>query len=292
MDPTADGSSTFNIKTMLNDNWDKIDAAVASVEEATIAPGAATDTVIGTRTGDPTLASPASTGTLTQLFGWIMGRIKAITGKTNWYDAPDITLASLNAHKSRHATGGADAIAPSDIGAAAATDLSTTNSAVTALSTTVGTKANQSDLTTTNATVAGHLAETATSTQIGHVEIVETPASGAPVVPTRCASFQETKITGTTAQTVLTYTPQANHNFELNLSIRVVTATTTVTILVTYTDAGGAESYYVLNAQSCAVGNYACVPFAFNAVNTGAITVSVTTGIVNQVYVSGALKAV
>ncbi len=88
------------------------------VQASGLGAGSATDIVIGNRTGDPTLATPASTGTLTQLFGWIMGRIKAITGKTNWYDAPDITLASLNAHKSRHATGGADALAPSDIGAA------------------------------------------------------------------------------------------------------------------------------------------------------------------------------
>lgn len=28
-DPTLDGNDTFNIKTMLNDNWDKIDGAVA-----------------------------------------------------------------------------------------------------------------------------------------------------------------------------------------------------------------------------------------------------------------------
>lgn len=80
--------------------------------------GSATDSVIGNRTGDSTLANPASTGTLTQLLGWIMGRIKAITGTTNWYDTPDITLATLNIHKSRHAIGGSDVIAPSDIGAA------------------------------------------------------------------------------------------------------------------------------------------------------------------------------
>ena len=30
-DPTADGSDTFNIKTMLNENWDKVDANAARV---------------------------------------------------------------------------------------------------------------------------------------------------------------------------------------------------------------------------------------------------------------------
>lgn len=33
-DPTTDGNETFNIKTMLNDNWDKIDVAVGDLQEA------------------------------------------------------------------------------------------------------------------------------------------------------------------------------------------------------------------------------------------------------------------
>lgn len=32
-DPVADGNDTFNIETMLNENWDKIDAAVGQLEE-------------------------------------------------------------------------------------------------------------------------------------------------------------------------------------------------------------------------------------------------------------------
>ncbi|CAM4425079.1 phage tail protein [Paenibacillus phoenicis] len=32
-DPIADGNETFNIQTMLNDNWDKIDAAIGDVRE-------------------------------------------------------------------------------------------------------------------------------------------------------------------------------------------------------------------------------------------------------------------
>lgn len=131
VDPATDGSLTFNIQTMINDNFDKIDSAIPAAQAAAqsytdskfpvsaseLSNGAATDAVIGNRTGDPTLASPSSTGTMTQLFGWLMGRVKAISGSTNWYDPPDITLAVLNAHKSRHATGGADVILPSDIGA-------------------------------------------------------------------------------------------------------------------------------------------------------------------------------
>lgn len=32
-DPTTDGNDTFNIKTMLNDNWDKIDNAVGDLKK-------------------------------------------------------------------------------------------------------------------------------------------------------------------------------------------------------------------------------------------------------------------
>lgn len=136
----------------------------------------------------------------------------------------------------------------------------------------------------------GSVPSNASPAAAGLVEVVE--AATTPVVPTRVASVQEVEITGTSAQNILTYTPQANNNFELNLSFRVVTGTTTVTITVTYTDAGGNETYYVLNAQSCSVGNYACVPFTFNAITSGVITVSVTASVANQVYVSGSLKAV
>ncbi len=37
-------------------------------------------------------------GKLTQWVSWIANRIKAITGKTNWYEAPDITLAQTRDH--------------------------------------------------------------------------------------------------------------------------------------------------------------------------------------------------
>lgn len=64
-----------------------------------LAAGAATDTVIGNRTADQTLAVPGNIGTLTQLLSWIAGRIKAVSGTTNWYDAPADTIANLSANK-------------------------------------------------------------------------------------------------------------------------------------------------------------------------------------------------
>lgn len=61
-----------------------------------IASNGITDTHIGNRTVDPTLAPSGVVGTITQLFSWIANRIKAITGKANWYDAPATTLEDVN----------------------------------------------------------------------------------------------------------------------------------------------------------------------------------------------------
>jgi len=62
-------------------------------------------------------ATPAASGVLQTILDYIVTQIKKITGKTNWYDTPSITLETLKAHKSRHATGGQDALTPADIGA-------------------------------------------------------------------------------------------------------------------------------------------------------------------------------
>ena len=51
-----------------------------------------TDTHIGSRTINDALASPASTGTLTQLLSWIGAIVKGITGKSSWLTAPRTTL--------------------------------------------------------------------------------------------------------------------------------------------------------------------------------------------------------
>ncbi|MBB6689865.1 hypothetical protein H7B90_00475 [Cohnella xylanilytica] len=198
--PATDGNEMFNIETMLNDNWDKIDSALgmkgvnADVRAATIAnialsglqtvdgvalaagdrvlvknqgvgsengiyvvgsagwgrasdadsagklaagvfvhvkegsanagtgwilttsgpielgatpltfaqktgSGSATDTVIGPRTADPnTSVAYGLSGSVTQLFSWVFKYFKAITGKANPFDAPDMSLASVKAH--------------------------------------------------------------------------------------------------------------------------------------------------------------------------------------------------
>jgi hypothetical protein len=60
-DPTTDGIETFNIKTMMNDNWDKIDEAVGNKAELPVS--SSKDTLI-TSTNSQVIASytPTASG--------------------------------------------------------------------------------------------------------------------------------------------------------------------------------------------------------------------------------------
>jgi len=63
---------------------------------AGIADSAVTDAKIGDRTVDPILVGGNNTGTLTQILSWFAKLIKAITGKTNWYDLPVKSIEQIN----------------------------------------------------------------------------------------------------------------------------------------------------------------------------------------------------
>jgi hypothetical protein len=56
----------------------------------------------GSRTIDPSQAPTGVAGNLRNFLDWFANRIRAITGTTNWYDAPPATLSSLNTSLSSH----------------------------------------------------------------------------------------------------------------------------------------------------------------------------------------------
>lgn len=58
--------------------------------------GECTDAKLGDRTVNQALASPADTGDLTELLSWLAGRIKGITGKSDWKTAPQTTLENAS----------------------------------------------------------------------------------------------------------------------------------------------------------------------------------------------------
>ncbi|KLU66294.1 hypothetical protein DEAC_c16930 [Desulfosporosinus acididurans] len=132
----------------------------------------------------------------------------------------------------------------------------------------------------------------ATSSATGLVEVAAAPVSGAPVASSQVASAKEMQITSTSAQTIASYTPAANGNFEARVSFRVVIAATNVTITIGYTSVGGAQTYTALNAQACPVGEYSIVPFSFNAIAGQPITIKVTASVANQIYASGGITGV
>jgi len=53
----------------------------------------------GNRTIDDAQAPSSDTGPLRSFLDWLANRIKAIIGKTNWYDAPSISLEGAYNHK-------------------------------------------------------------------------------------------------------------------------------------------------------------------------------------------------
>jgi hypothetical protein len=60
-----------------------------------LAAGAATDTVIGSRTVSDATAPTGDSGTPTTLFGWLANMIKAITGGATWRALPGMTIAAI-----------------------------------------------------------------------------------------------------------------------------------------------------------------------------------------------------
>ena len=60
----------------------------------------------GDRTLDQAQAPSSHVGSLRQILDWFANRIKAITGTTNWYDAPATTLAAAKSHMDASLTSG------------------------------------------------------------------------------------------------------------------------------------------------------------------------------------------
>lgn len=88
--------------------------------------GSVNDTYIGARTASLIVAPSAQSNNgveLTTWLGWIINRIRAITGTTNWYDAPATTLSGAASHHANtgnpHGTTAAQVGAPTTSGVGA-----------------------------------------------------------------------------------------------------------------------------------------------------------------------------
>lgn len=91
--------------TQLNPNWDTIDQKLKEAIDTANSPppNSVNDDAIGERTPEQNQV-PASPGTgkITQLVSWLANRIKAITGKANWWDAPVKSIQQLSDEQAAH----------------------------------------------------------------------------------------------------------------------------------------------------------------------------------------------
>lgn len=112
VDRTSPTTTTFNTKPLIDDNMDIIDGKFGAstghghtgvagdgpkIGSTGLANGAATDTVIGSRTTTDSV-TPGFSGTLTALLSGLFTLIKGITGKSSALTAPATTLEAANTH--------------------------------------------------------------------------------------------------------------------------------------------------------------------------------------------------
>ena len=109
------------------------------------------------------------------------------------------------------------------------------------------------------------------------------------------ASADAYELTTTTATAVMSYTPPADGQYDVEVSVEVATAATIVTLVLSWYDAtaGAIETYDLTpsGGVSLAPGTWLFPLFgALWAGTTDAIAVTATASTANQVYVSGRIK--
>jgi hypothetical protein len=142
----------------------------------------------------------------------------------------------------------------------------------------------------TNTTNIATLTALNLSTRVSNLETFETATTNTLSTLTgSTSSIHDVQLTTTAATAVLVMTPTSNANVKIDVFYRVVTASTPVTINVTYTDNGSNSQTITLLATSTQiVGNYYLFTF-LNSIANSAVTLNVTAGTANQVYVSATM---
>lgn len=102
------------------------------------------------------------------------------------------------------------------------------------------------------------------------------------------ANVSDLQITATTQTTVATYTTTSKANYTAKVYLRLSTPAT-VTVYVKYTDATGAQTITVLNAEYLPTDSYTFPPYFFNATSGSTVSILVTSTVANVVYVSAAI---
>lgn len=118
------------------------------------------------------------------------------------------------------------------------------------------------------------------------------------------ASVQDVNISTTSPQTIASFTPTVNGNFEIEAYLRILNGLTNVTITVAYNDETGAQTEFIQAKQNglffpCAsgiysykIGSYTMAPLFINAIAGNPITITLTSNIANQAHISCAIVEV
>jgi hypothetical protein len=132
----------------------------------------------------------------------------------------------------------------------------------------------------------------ATTSVLGTVEVADSPAAGSPIVPILMGAVKEFLLTGTGITTTHTLNTVDAGNYLILGSFRVKTASTNVTIEIDWTDAAGAQVNTIVSLSLQTVGTHGIPPLFINATAGSAITIKVTAGTANQVYMSSSILGV
>ncbi|MBD0345967.1 MAG: hypothetical protein ICV63_14320 [Coleofasciculus sp. Co-bin14] len=133
--PAVDGSQLKNLPTSsgtITLTGDVTGSGTGNFA-TTIAGGAVTDASLGNRTIDQTITTAISNiGTLTQLLSWMAKVLSSIIGKTNWFDAPDTTLATAATHIA--STSNPHNVTPAQLGLAIGSNVQAWNASLDTIS--------------------------------------------------------------------------------------------------------------------------------------------------------------
>lgn len=118
-----------------------------------------------------------------------------------------------------------------------------------------------------------------------------TPTGGSGSLPAMVADTNSTVVGTASATIILTYTPGSAMIIRISVSLTVITAATTVTLVAGWTDpVAGAQTWTWEDAVSVATGIRFELPLVVASVASNAVTVTITCGTANQVYVTGAME--
>ncbi|KAA9003996.1 hypothetical protein F4V43_11335 [Paenibacillus spiritus] len=272
----------------------ELDHPDGSVTAAKLAPAAATDTVIGSRTVSDLNAPTGDTGTLTGIIGWLASMVKAVTGKSSWRTPPATTLEAASGHmrdttahvtaaergawNTKETTGGAQAKADAAQAAAiaaAAADASTKANAAAASSVPAAQKGTPNGVATLDGTTRLPVAQLPvsvpqqTTQELNLYVRTDGNDNNNGLVNTSEGAFR------TINRAIAAIPPIAGHN----VTITILSGSYTEDVLITGKSGGGLINFAISGSGTIVVNSFTAIRCASHIlVNNFSASTTVTNG--------------